>query len=60
MGRWCATGIFVLLLAASVPIILALSPLAWALRGARAGLRSIKPSYAFRDGPGYHADTYLP
>ena len=48
MGRWCATAIFVLLLAALVPMILALSPLAWTLRAARAGLRTIKPGYAFR------------
>ena len=48
MGRWCATVIFVLLLAVLVPTILALSPLAWTLRAARAGLRTIKPGYAFR------------
>ena len=48
MGRWCATVIFVLLLTALVPMILVLSPLAWTLRAARAGLRTIKPSYALR------------
>ena len=48
MGRWWVTVIFVLLLAVSVPIILALSPLAWTLRAARAGFRTIKPGYAFR------------
>ncbi|MCH8282422.1 MAG: hypothetical protein J4O03_16820 [Chloroflexi bacterium] len=48
MSRWLVTGIFVLLLAASVPIILAVSPLAWTLRAARAGLRTIKLGYAFR------------
>ena len=48
MGRWWSTAIFVLLLAALVPMILALSPLAWTLRGAKAGLRTIKPGYAYR------------
>ena len=60
MGRWWATAIFVLLLAALVPIVLALSPLAWTLRAAKAGLRAIKPSNAFDDGPGLHVETYLP
>ncbi len=45
MGRRWATAIFVLLLAALVPMILALSPLAWTLRAA---IRTIKPGYAFR------------
>ena len=48
MGRLCATAIFFVLLAALVPLILVLSPLAWTLRGAKAGLRTIKPGYAFR------------
>ena len=48
MGRWWATAIFILSLTALVPMILALSPLAWTLRAARAGLRTIKPGYAIR------------
>ena len=60
MGRLWATAIFVLMLAVLVPIILALSPLAWTLRAAKAGLRTIKSSYAFDDGPGSYVETHSP
>ena len=60
MGRWWVTWIFVFLIAASIPMILALCPLAWTLRAARAGLRSIKPRYGVDDGPGLYVETYLP
>lgn len=45
MIRWIKTGQWVLMLAICVPVVVAILPLAWTLRGARAALRTIKPGH---------------
>ncbi len=45
MIRWMKTGQWVLMLAICVPVVVAILPLAWTLRAARAALHTIIPGH---------------